>query len=137
MIARMRQRGALPAQDQAALLNPPLTRLQQAQVDWSVILQQPPQGTIPNGNRPLVLTVENARANADWGNTIIDKPEKSTRIYGLNVNGLMLDRRGGQFDVLCEVIKEVDADVMCGQEHNLDSDQTQVRSSLIHTVRRH
>jgi exonuclease III len=65
------------------------------------------------------------------------KSATTTRIYGLNVNGLTIDRRGGQFDVLCGVMKEVQADVMCGQEHNLDSDQTPVRSIIFHTIRNH
>ena len=43
-----------------------------------------------------------------------EKPDTVTRIYGLNVNGLTLDRRGGQLDVLCKVLKEVQADVLCG-----------------------
>jgi exonuclease III len=55
----------------------------------------------------------------------------------MNVNGLRLDRLGGQFDTQCQVQKEVQADILCGQEHNLDSDQTQVRSILHNTVRQH
>ncbi len=55
----------------------------------------------------------------------------------MNVNGSNLDRRGGQFDTVCEVHKEVQADIMCGQEHNLDSDQTYVRSILYSTCRHH
>jgi hypothetical protein len=31
----------------------------------------------------------------------------------------------------------VQADVLCGQEHNLDSDKTQVRSILFHTIQQH
>lgn len=48
-------------------------------------------------------------------------------------HGLSLDRRGGQFDTPCEVQKEVQADILCGQEHNLDSDKTHVRSILYYT----
>ena len=66
-----------------------------------------------------------------------EKPDTVTRIYGLNVNGLTLDRRGGQLDVLCKVLKEVQADVLCGQEHNLDSNQTPVRSIIFHTICNH
>ncbi len=71
------------------------------------------------------------------GRYIQEKQETTRRIYGLNVNGLTLDRRGGQFDLLCEVMKEVQADVLCGQEHNLDSDQTPVRSLIFNTIRNH
>ena len=58
-------------------------------------------------------------------------------MYGLNVNGFTLDRRGGQFSTLCEVMKEVQADVFLGSEHNLDSDNTQVRSILFDTAHHH
>jgi hypothetical protein len=34
-------------------------------------------------------------------------------------------------------MKEVQADVLCGQEHNLDSDQTPVRSLIFNTIRNH
>ena len=59
------------------------------------------------------------------------------RIYGQNVNGMSLNPRGGQFDSLCGVIKEVQADVMCGQEHQLDSSQHQVKSIIFQTCRQH
>ena len=55
----------------------------------------------------------------------------------MNVNGITLDRRGGQFDTICAIQKEVQADILCGQEHNLASDKTQVRSILYSTCRQH
>ena len=116
---------------------PPPTMLQQAQTHWAAIFQQPRVNQIPDGNRPVLLSVANQRTNCPWGDAMDKKSATATRIYGLNVNGLTLDRRGGQFDVLCEVLKEVQADVMCGQEHNLDSDQTPVRSIIFHTIRNH
>ena len=48
-----------------------------------------------------------------------------------------MDRRGGQFDEYCSVLKEVQADVTCGQEHNLDAIQSPVRSILFDTTRQH
>ena len=48
------------------------------------------------------------------------------RVYAVNVNGFTLDRRGGQFDTYCTMLQEVQADVACGQEHNLDSIQSPV-----------
>lgn len=83
------------------------------------------------------MTVENERNNEVWGDTLEEKPSTITRVYSMNVNGLTLDRRGGQFDTLCKVHKEVGADIMCGQEHNLDSEKTQVRSILFETTRQH
>ena len=55
----------------------------------------------------------------------------------MNVKGFSLDRRGGQFDTTCEVHKEVQADIMCGQELNLDSDHTYVCSILYSTSCQH
>ena len=67
----------------------------------------------------------------------MEKQNDHLRIYAMNVNGLSLDRRAGQFDTACEVQKEVQADILCGQEHNLDSDKTHVRSILYDTCRQH
>jgi hypothetical protein len=83
------------------------------------------------------MTVANQRNNAAWGDVLQEKPPGVTRVYSMNVNGLRLDRLGGQFDTQCQVQKEVQADILCGQEHNLDSDQTQVRSILHDTARQH
>ncbi|KAI2512752.1 hypothetical protein MHU86_1540 [Fragilaria crotonensis] len=115
------------------------TALQEATTQWTNLFQRR-RGQdlpVPDGNRPILLTIENQRANEPWGDTLQEKSEHHTRIYAMNVNGLSLDRRGGQFDTVCEVQKEVQADMMCGQEHNLDSDQTQVRSILYSTSRQH
>jgi hypothetical protein len=87
--------------------------------------------------RPILLTVANQRTNEVWGDKLQEKPINVTRVYAMNVNGLRLDRLGGQFDVQCQVQKEVQADILCGQEHNLDSDKTHVRSILYETARQH
>ena len=60
-----------------------------------------------------------------------------TRLYALNLNGLSLDRRGGQFDELCQVVKEVQADLICCQEPNVDASQPMVRTIMYHTARQH
>ena len=71
------------------------------------------------------------------GKTGLNKQDSATRIYGKNVSGLSIDQRGGQLDELLKVLKEVQADVFCGREHNLESNNTQVRQLLYHTSRRH
>ena len=115
------------------------TTLRQAQTQWTNFFQRRRATTprIPDGTRPLILTNENQRANEPWGDTLQEKEAHHLRIYAMNVNGFTLDRRGGQFDTACEVHKEVQADIMCGQEHNLDTDQTHVRSILYSTCRQH
>jgi hypothetical protein len=60
-----------------------------------------------------------------------------TRVYIQNVNGLSFDRRGGQLNNVCEVIQEIQADLFCGQEHNLDVTQMSIRSTLYDTVQQH
>jgi hypothetical protein len=97
----------------------------------------PIQVPVANDNRPIILSIENERANEPWGDTLTAKPDNITKINGLNVNGLKLDQRGGQLDELCQVINEVQANVFCGQEHNLDSDNTQVHQILYQATRHH
>lgn len=71
-----------------------------------------------------MLPLTEATTNTFWGD------EYQLRLYAQNVNGLSLDCRGGQFDKLCKVQKEVQADILLGQEHNLDSNHFQVKSIL-------
>ena len=88
-------------------------------------------------SRALMLTHETTRANDYWGDMCLDKMGGHIRIYVQNVNGIRLDKRGGQFDSVCQVQKEVQADIFLGQEHNLDSSQYSVRSILHSTYRQH
>ena len=110
-------------------------RLTIAQAEWNKLLAQ--RSTIAPVTRRAILSSENYRTNQPWGDTIGDSGPNITRIYSLNVNGLSIDRRGGRFDDLCKVAKEVKADVICGQEHNLDTTRSQVRSVLYDTARQH
>ena len=115
----------------------PQQRLDQARTLWTAMFNTSQTTGPADGHRPIVLSVENQRTNASWGDPLMEKPTDTTRIYGVNVNGLHLDKRGGHFDVLSNVIKEVQADVFCGQEHNLESNGTHVRQILYHTAQRH
>jgi hypothetical protein len=83
------------------------------------------------------MTAENHRANTSWGDPLLGKWASTTRIYSLNVNGLSLDRRGGKFDELCKVMKEVQADVLCCQEHCLDTTRPNACNILHDTARQH
>ena len=109
-------------------------RLSVAQIEWRKILDS--QAQRPNHSMSH-LSTENLATNTAWGDDLKDKEDSVFRVYGQNVNGLSLDRRGGQFDSLCKVLKETQADVMCGQEHQLDSGQPQVKSILYQTCRQH
>jgi exonuclease III len=110
-----------------------LQRLHKAKIEWDLLFKQKQK----TANRAIVLTAHNQRTNKAWGDTLEEKDCTTTRIYALNVNGFTLDRRGGQFNELCQVAKEVQADIICCQEHNIDTMQTQVRSILFDTLRQH
>jgi exonuclease III len=109
-------------------------RLNVAQIEWSKILDSQPR---QRNNSMAYLSKENLANNQHWGDALEPKEDRTFRVYSQNVNGLTLDRRGGQFDALCRVIKEVQADVMCGQEHQLDTAQYQVKSILYQTCQQH
>ena len=118
------------------------TALQRAQQQWRTLFT----GSSPNADtsrmerptqRPTSLTSENMRTNQSWGDEIQAKPHHITRIYAINLNGIPLDARGGQFDTACRVLKEIQADVFCGQEHNLDTTQAPLRKILYDTASQH
>jgi hypothetical protein len=114
--------------------------LSQAQRAWQALFsarEDADEIRVRDGNRPIQLSIENQRENVHWGDELGEKPDNVTRMYVLNVHRLSLDRRGGQFDDLCQVSKEVQADVVCGQEINVDAAQPMVRSIMYQTSRQH
>ena len=88
-----------------------------------------PTGTTPN--------TFNSRDNNPWGDSLSDKQPDTTRVYVINLNGLQLDERGGKFDTVCRALKEVQADVFCGQEHNVDVTQSPLRNIIFDTAKQH
>jgi hypothetical protein len=87
--------------------------------------------------RRTILTTHNHQTNSPWGDPITQKRDTITRVYALNLNGIALDRRGGQFATLCSIAKELQVDILCGQEHNVDTSQNEVRSILYNTAQHH
>jgi hypothetical protein len=85
----------------------------------------------------LIMTVQNQRINNPWGDELREKPDGITRIYSINVNGINIDRRGGKFNSICAAMKEIQGDIFCGQEHNLDVTQPRVRRTLYDTAQQH
>ena len=114
-------------------------RLKNAQTEWTNIFSRQRVSAPFNshGNRPVILTAQNQRSNKEWGDRLDCKDKSSSRLYSLNANGLSLDKRGGQFDELCKIAKEVQADILRCQEHNLDIMQTFVKRTIFETVRQH
>jgi exonuclease III len=116
-----------------------IQRLQNAQIEWMQLFtrQRVSENVHSHGTRPVVLTSHNQRTNEEWGDSLECKTATHTRLYSLNINGLTLDKRGGQFDELCKVAKEVQAEILCCQEHNLDTMQTSVKTTIFETLRQH
>ena len=104
-----------------------------AQHEWRKVLD----GTNGAVSRQPSLPVAEAIYNKSWGDECHEKPRNVFRLFAQNVNGLTLDRRGGQFDSLSQVQKETQSDVFLGQEHNLDSTQFQVKSILHAMCKQH
>jgi hypothetical protein len=77
------------------------------------------------------------KQNTPWGDTLGAKSTDITRIYSQNVNGIRLDKDGGQYKELCTIHQEVQADILCIQEHNLDTTQYQVQQIIHQTTRKH
>ena len=107
-------------------------RLRIAQTEWKNFLstRSEHQMSQPSTRGSETTLAENRKDNLPWGDLLGMKGDNVTRVYSLNTNGLSLDRRGGRFDDLCKVAKEVQADVVCCQEHNLDTTRSNVRSVL-------
>jgi hypothetical protein len=115
----------------------PAQRLLIAQTEWNKLLSQRNSQNTPLAARQQTLSAENQKENIPWGDSLGEKGSNVTRVYALNVNGLSIDRRGGRFDDLCRVTQEVKADILCCQEHNLDTTRSHVRSVLFDTARQH
>ena len=114
----------------------PEQRHQQAREEWATLFQQRNKQS-RHDNRTPILTTHNQQMNVPWGDLLQAKSTNVTRVYALNLNGIALDRRGGQFETLCSIAKEIQADILCCQEHNVDTTQTEVRSILYATARQH
>jgi hypothetical protein len=78
---------------------------------------------------------ENVQENIAWGHPMIEKDPQHPRLYSVNINGISLDRDRGKFDEFCQVMEEVQSDVGCIQEHNLDTVQYHIKSQLYATAR--
>lgn len=87
-------------------------------------------------HKTLSLNMENLTSNHAWGDILQQKTTGTTRIYSQNVNGLQYQKDGGQYLEFCQVAKEVQADVVCIQEHNLDTTQYHVNQTLHQTTRK-
>jgi hypothetical protein len=109
--------------------------LQQAQSQWNTLFnkhnEEEYDNLYKNGtSTDTILTKANRKSNESWGDKLTVKSANVTRVCAQNINGLSIDRRGGQFENVCRVHNKVQADIFMGQEHNLDTTQMHVRSAL-------
>ena len=112
----------------------PNTRLRQAQSQWASILRPTPPDR--NEAHSTLLNPARLKENLPIGDPLLRKGPHTIRIYCQNPNGLRLDRKGGKITQLCQVAREVQADIFGITEHNLDTTQYQVRSIVHATIKR-
>ncbi|KAI2511551.1 hypothetical protein MHU86_2805 [Fragilaria crotonensis] len=120
------------------------SELATAQKQWRNLFSRPSSpGVAPQSLSQVkhrkrgLLTRSNQRENHPWGDILGQKSPHHTRVYVQNVNGISIDGRGGQLNDICAVVQETQADIFCGQEHNLDVTQMHVRSLLYDTVQQY
>ena len=113
------------------------TPLQRAQARWRQLFSTPATTAFPSSDRPITLSNRNSRTNEPWGDRLQDKSADVTRIYVTNLNGLPLDARGGKFDTVCRALREIQADIFCAQEHNVDTTQVHLRTIIFDTAKQH
>ena len=143
-------------------MSDPQSRLNAASAAWTRLFhntntkrQQPEQNNITQLNttasytshdqalasqRPISITqrpTNEMQRNHPWGDILEEKPITITRIYSQNVNGLKLEKDGGQFTEICKIHQEVQADIICIQEHNLDTTQYKVQQIIHQTTQKH
>ena len=112
--------------------------LQIAKAQWKALMTpRAPAEEAPNEVADVELSDANQLENIPWGDVRMAKGDNITRIYSVNLNGLQLDAAGGKFDSVCRAIKIAQADIFCGQEHNVDTTKSSVRNILFDTAKQH
>ena len=65
------------------------------------------------------------------------KPNGTTRLYFININGISAYNRHEQLQQTLDNLNNLQADIICFAEHNLAVDQLRTRYDLINTIKRH
>ena len=115
----------------------PTTLLEEAKLKWRQLFSGSEPRDPISIHRQSSPTLNNFRTNVPWGDPMGPKDPTITRLYSINVNGISLDRQGGTVEDSCRSIKGIQADIFCAQEHNLDTSQFKIRSSIFDTARQH
>ena len=96
-----------------------------------------PTSPLTTERRTVQLTTENLQNNEPFGNEMTEKEDGTFRIWGNNFNGLTIDKSGGDFMELCDEAATMQADIVTGTEHNLDTRKYYVRKKCYETCMKH
>ena len=100
---------------------------------WNRLLDGCQSNTQNHQPRSLFITPKNQLKNHHVYDSMNAKDDTTTRLYFQNVNGLCFDSNGGDFEELCHITLETQSDLMCIAEHNLDTTQYHISSTLTQT----
>ena len=100
---------------------------------WNCLLDRRQSNTPNHQPRSLFTTPENQLKNHHVYDSMNAKDDTTTRLYFQNVNGLRFNSNGGDFEELCHITLETQSDLMCIAEHNLDTTQYHISSTLTQT----
>jgi hypothetical protein len=100
-----------------------------------ISIEAPPSS--PNhptpARRAIQLTTANLHNNKPFGDFMDEKADGTFCIWGNNFNGLSIDNLGGDFMELCEEATTMQADIVAGTKHNLDTRQYYVQKNWYET----
>ena len=105
----------------------------EAVVAWNHLLDGHQSNYRNHRSRTLFITPENQLSNTPVFDSMDRKADTTTRLYFQNVNGLKFDRNGRDFEEVCHTANDTQSDIMCIAEHNLDTTQYYVMSTLTQT----
>jgi hypothetical protein len=101
------------------------------------------QQELPNSR----ITAQQKRNYSRWAKTnyVVNRESTQQQLVGrphegkrcVNNQAFFSEFKWTQFDTLCKVVQEIQADIICGQEDNVDTSQQVARSSLYHTLRQY
>ena len=107
------------------------------QAEWRKVLNPNATPGIPAVNCEINLTTLNMQSNVYWGDKLNKKTDETIQVLAANVNGFSIERQGGQYNNYCRILKSLQVDIACGQEHNLDRTKLPVQSILHNTTQQH
>ena len=110
-----------------------ISQLQQAQARWRQLFNYNADPT--EDERGLFIMEQNLKTNYNWGDFLCKKPKNTIRMYIQNLNGIGTNDIEGNFEEITAHMREIQADIICFQEHNLSTEQPKIRNALNQIVR--